>query len=83
MKSSSYDLSGNHTGLYSSTGQGILVHLHMYIGYLYMYSGTPLNGHPSTVDTYDITDNSECPDCISIDFNVFKPPQQRIPHYFV
>ena len=47
------------------------------------YSGTPLNGRPSTTDTCNITDNSECPDCISIDFNTFKPPQQRILHYSV
>ena len=33
------------------------------------YSGTPLNGHPSTADTHDITDNSESPDCPSIHFN--------------
>ena len=33
------------------------------------YSGTPLNGHSSMTDTCDITDISECPDCISIDFN--------------
>ena len=32
-----------------------------------MYSGTPL---PTTADTCDITDNSECTDCISIDFNI-------------
>ena len=50
-------------------------------GYVIQYSGTPLNGHPSTADTCDITDNSECPDCISIDFNIFKPPQQRTPRY--
>ena len=37
--------------------------------YLEHYSGTPLNGHPSTADICDLTDNSECPDCISIDFN--------------
>ena len=34
-----------------------------------IYSGTPLNGHPSTADTYDITDNSESPDCPSVHFN--------------
>ena len=28
------------------------------------YSGTPLNGHPSTADTLDITDTCDCPDCI-------------------
>ena len=33
------------------------------------YSGTPPNGHPSTADTHDITDNSESPDCPSIHFN--------------
>ena len=30
-------------------------------GYIIVYSGTPLNGHPSTADTHDITDNSEVP----------------------
>ena len=35
-----------------------------------VYSGTPLNGHPSIADTYDITDNSESPDCIAI-FSVY------------
>ena len=34
-----------------------------------VYSGTPLNGHPSTADTHDITDNSESPDCPSVHFN--------------
>ena len=33
------------------------------------YSGTPLNGHPSIVDTHDITDNSESPDCPPVHFN--------------
>ena len=42
------------------------------------YSGTPLNGHPSTADTCDITDVSECPDCMSIDFNTFKTPCSSI-----
>jgi len=34
------------------------------------YSGTPLNGHPSTVESHDITDsgNSETPNCPSIHF---------------
>ena len=36
---------------------------------LYMYSGAPLNGHPSTADTHDIMDNFESPDCPSIRFN--------------
>ena len=36
---------------------------------LAIYSGTPLNGHPSKADTHDITDNSESPDCLSIHFN--------------
>ena len=31
----------------------------------------------------DTCDNSECPDCISIDCNIFKPPQQRTPRYSV
>ena len=47
------------------------------------YSGTQLNGHPSIVDTCDITDNSECLDYISIDFNIFKPPQQWTPRYSI
>ena len=36
-------------------------------GNLNDYSGTPLNGHPSTADTYDITKNSESPDRFSLD----------------
>ena len=40
-----------------------------YPRYIFKYSGTPLNGHPSTADTHNITDNSESPDCPSIDFN--------------
>ena len=36
---------------------------------LVVYSGTPPNRHPSKVDTHDITDNSESPDCPSIHFN--------------
>ena len=47
------------------------------------YSGTPLNGYPSTVDTCNLTDNSEYPNCISIDFSIFKSPQQRTPGYSV
>ena len=35
----------------------------------YMYSGTPLNGHPSTADTHDIMDSSESPNYPSIHFN--------------
>ena len=35
----------------------------------YMYSGTLLNGNPSTSDTHDITDNSESPDPAFIQFN--------------
>ena len=34
-----------------------------------IYSGTSLDEHPSTADTHDETDNSESPDCSSIDFN--------------
>ena len=33
-----------------------------------VYSGTPLNGHPSTEDTHDITDNSESTDCPPITY---------------
>ena len=36
----------------------------------YQYGGTPLNVHPSMADTCDMMDISECPDCISIDFNI-------------
>ena len=39
------------------------------INYLGIYSGTPLNGHPSKADTHDITDNSESPDCSPIHFD--------------
>ena len=39
------------------------------------YSGTPLNGHPSTVDTYDITDTFKCPECFSICFNTLATPE--------
>ena len=31
----------------------------------------PLNGHLSTTDTHNITDNSESPDCPSIHFNTY------------
>ena len=41
----------------------------MKIEFQRLYSGTPLNGHPSTVDTHDITDSSESPDCPSVHFN--------------
>ena len=52
--------------------------------------GKLLNGHTSTADTCDITDNFECPDCIYIDFefNIFKPLNSGHPaipyngHYF-
>jgi len=33
-----------------------------------IYSGTPLNRHPSKADTHDITDNSESPNCPPIHF---------------
>ena len=35
------------------------------------------------VDTCVITDTSECPDRISIDFNTSKPSQQPTPRYSV
>ena len=41
----------------------------MFVMQILLYSGTPLNGHPSTADTHDITDNSESPDYPSINFN--------------
>ena len=40
-----------------------------------IYSGAPLNGHPSIADTHDITDNSESPDRFSIDFNTSETPE--------
>ena len=51
------------------------MHLSMY---MYMCSGTPLNGHPSTADTCKITD-SEYPNCISINFNTFQPLNSGYP----
>ena len=50
--------------------------LKVFSAYTTVYSGTPLNGHPSMADTCDIMDISEHPDRISIDFNTFKTPQQ-------
>ena len=47
------------------------------------YSGTPLNGHPSTVDTEDITDSLESPDRFFIDFTTLKTPELRTPRYSV
>ena len=49
----------------------------MYLQYVgkYVYSGAPLNGHPSIADTHDITDNSESPDRFSIDFNTSETPE--------
>ena len=48
--------------------------LYMYM-YSTMYSGAPLNRHPSIADTHDITDNSESPDRFSIDFNTSETPE--------
>ena len=45
---------------------------------LWVYSGTPLNGHPSTVDVCNITDISECLDRISIDINILLKPLNSI-----
>lgn len=39
------------------------------------YSGTPLNGHPSTADTHVISDSSESLDRHSVDFNTLEPPE--------
>ena len=47
------------------------------------YSGTTINGHPSTADTHDITDTFDCPDRISIDFNTLKIPEERTPRYSI
>ena len=43
------------------------------------YSGTPLNAHPSTVDTHNIRDNSESLDCPSIHFILKQPLNSRHP----
>ena len=48
-----------------------------------VYSGTPLNGHPSTADTCDKTDSSKSPKRIPIDFNTLKTPELRTPRYSV
>ena len=45
------------------------VFIHPQQAFCSQYSGTPLNGHPWVVDTHDITDSSESPDCPSIHFN--------------
>ena len=45
---------------------------------IYDYSGTPLNGHPSTSDTNVVTGNSQNPDCRSVDFNTFEPTVKSI-----
>ena len=53
-------------------------HVYMYVyvplrvNYTAVYSGTPLNGHPSTADAHDISDNSESPAHFSIDFNTLR-----------
>ena len=51
--------------------------------FILVYSGTLLNEHPSIVDTHDVTDNSESPDCPSIHFNIQATPEQQTPHYSV
>ena len=53
--------------------------------YTYYYTVEPcLTDTPQRQTcTCDITDNSECPDCISIDVNIFKPLQQQTPRYSV
>ena len=48
-----------------------------------MYSETPLNGHPSTADTYTITHSCKNPKCFSIDFNILETPEQWTPYYYV
>ena len=40
-----------------------------------LYSGTPLNRHPSTADNHNTMDNSERPDPFSIDFNTLETPE--------
>ena len=59
----------NQDGLNHQNMQG----LHYNRGVSLRNSGTPLNGHPSTADTCDATDNSESTECNSIDFNTLKP----------
>ena len=61
-------------------------HIRLYNTWQYMHCKlhwNPLSGHTSTTDTCDTMDNSECPDRISMEFNTFKPPQQRTPRYSV
>ena len=48
-----------------------------------MYSGTPLNGHPWTTATPDITAKSPGPDWTYIDFHSNGTPQERPPRYYV
>ena len=48
--------------------------------HIYMYVQHVQYVCPTTAASYDLVDNSECPDCISMDFNAFKPPLQAI-HY--
>ena len=47
----------------------VYIHIYIYIYiYMFIYSGTLLNG-PTTMDTHDITENTESPNCPSIHFN--------------
>ena len=48
--------------------------------HIYMYVQHVQYVCPTTADTctYDIVDNSECPDCISVDVSTFKSPLQAI-----
>ena len=85
------DVNDIHTQLLQvvvSTGNATLFRQNIYIAAILLYvleyySGTPLNGHPSTTDTHDITDSSEIPDRFSIDFNTLKTPELRTPRYSV
>ena len=47
------------------------------------YSGTPLNDHPWTTATCDITAKSSGPDWTYIDFHSNQTPEERPPRYSV
>ena len=58
-----------HSGHIHST---FSIHLLSLLAGSLIYSGTPVNRHPSMADTHDITDNSESPDHY---FNTLETPE--------
>ena len=48
-----------------------------------IHNGTPLNGHSSTADTCDISDNAECLDCIYIEFDQYIQPHLKADSYLI